>query len=156
MNWRGFCMKLDALTTEQAAEVLGLKAAVFKQLRRAAGLPDPVLKKANACFYDRDELVLFAANNDVAKIIKDTRQQIRSGGKSIRQYNYTGKHKKIAAKPVVKPAKQVVADSLINRFIRGDFLPQEQQSERQAKLNKARLNPPQRVVVHFRGDWHEL
>jgi len=124
MSWRGFCMKSEVLTTEQASEVLGLKVAVFKQLRRAAGLPDPVLKKANNYFYDRNELVLFAKNNDVAKIIKNTRQKIRSGGKSIRAYNYTGNHKKkLIEKPVVKPQKRVVAETMINRFIRGDFLP---------------------------------
>lgn len=89
-------MKSEVLTTEQAAEVFGLKVAVFKQLRRAAGLPDPVLKKANNYFYDKEQLILFAKNNDVTKIIKDTRQKIRSGGKSIRAYNYTGNHKKKA------------------------------------------------------------
>lgn len=140
------------LSTEQACEVLGLKFSVFRQLRRAASLPEPVFKKENAYFYDKNELIEFAKNNDVAKIISETRQKIRSGGKSIRAYNRTGLHAnkaKVKQKPLVEPVKRVVTDTMINRFIRGDFLPSDQQAKRQQKLKKAKLNSPKRVIVHL-------
>lgn len=140
----------DLIDTYEASEVLGLKVTVFRQLRRAAGLPNPVYRKSNNCLYDKNELMIFAKNNDVAKIIKDTRQKIRSSGKSIRAYNYSGNYKKkLTAKPVVTPAKRIVAEAMINQFLRGDFLPQEQQVERQAKLANARLNPPKRHIVNL-------
>ena len=140
----------DLIDTYEASEVLGLKVTVFRQLRRAAGLPNPVYKKSNNCLYDKNELMIFAKNNDVAKIIKDTRQKIRSSGKSIRAYNYSGNYKKkLTAKPVVTPAKRIVAETMINKFLRGDFLPKEQQVERQAKLANARLNPPKRHIVNL-------
>lgn len=140
----------DLIDTYEASEVLGLKVTVFRQLRRAAGLPNPVYKKSNNCLYDKNELMIFAKNNDVAKIIKDTRQKIRSSGKSIRAYNYSGNYKKkLTAKPVVTPAKRIVAETMINQFLRGDFLPKEQQVERQAKLSNARLNPPKRHIVNL-------
>ena len=135
---------------KEAAELLGLKVAVFAQLRRAAGLPDPIEKVGNACFYDREQLIDFAKNNDVAKMIKDTRQKIRSSGKQIRAYNYTGNHKKkLTAKPVVIPEKRVIAETMINQFLRGDFLPKQQQEKRQVKLDNARLNPPKRHIVNL-------
>lgn len=142
----------NLIDAEEAAKTLNLKIAVFRQLRRAAGLPAPALKKANACFYDKYELVQFAKNNDVAKIISETRQKIRSGGKSIRAYNRTGLHAnkaKVKQKPLVEPVKRVVTDTMINRFIRGDFLPSDQQAKRQQKLKKAKLNSPKRVIVHL-------
>ena len=138
------------INAKEAAELLGLKVAVFAQLRRAAGLPDPIEKVGNACFYDREQLIDFAKNNDVAKIIKDTRQRIRSGGKSISAYNRSGKFvKKLTAKPVVMPEKRIVAETMINKFLRGDFLPKQQQVERQVKLDNARLNPPKRHIVNL-------
>lgn len=140
----------DLIDTYEASEVLGLKVTVFRQLRRAAGLPNPVYKKSNNCLYDKNELMIFAKNNDVAKIIKDTRQKIRSSGKSIRAYNYSGNYKKkLTAKPVVTHAKRIIAETMINKFLRGDFLPKEQQVERQAKLANARLNPPKRHIVNL-------
>lgn len=140
----------NLIDTYEAAEVLGLKVAVFRQLRRAAGLPNPVYKKANNCLYDKNELMIFAKNNDVAKMIKDTRQKIRSSGKPIRAYNYTGNHKKkLTAKPVVTPEKRIIAETMINQFLRGDFLPKQQQAERQVKLDNARLNPPKRHIVNL-------
>lgn len=140
----------NLIDTYEAAEVLGLKVAVFRQLRRAAGLPNPVYKKANNCLYDKNELIIFAKNNDVARIIKDTRQKIRSGGKSIRSYNRSGKFvKKLTAKPAVTPEKIIIAETMINKFLRGDFLPKQQQVERQSRLANARLNPPKRHIVHL-------
>lgn len=139
----------NLIDTYEAAEVLGLKVAVFRQLRRAAGLPNPVYKKANNCLYDKNELIIFAKNNDVARIIKDTRQKIRSGGKSIRAYNRSGKFvKKLTAKPIEAKAMDI-SNSMINRFLRGEFLPKEQQAERQGRLANARLNPPKRHIVHL-------
>lgn len=138
------------LSTEQACEVLELKFSVFRQLRRAASLPEPVFKKGNAYFYDKNELMIFAKNNDVAKIISETRRKIRANGKSIRAYNYTGNHKKkLEAKPVVAPEKQIIAETLIFLFIRGKFDPEPRQTMRRLSIENARNNPPKRHVVHL-------
>lgn len=140
----------NLIDTYEAAEVLGLKVTVFRQLRRAAGLPNPVYKKSNNCLYDKNELIIFAKNNDVAKIIKDTRQKIRSSGKPIRAYNYTGNHKKkLTANPAVTPEKIIIAETMINKFLRGDFLPKKQQEDRQVELAKIRANPPKRHIVNL-------
>ena len=141
---------MDLLSTEEACEILGLKFSVFRQLRRAAGLPEPVFKKENAYFYDKHELIEFTKKNDVAKIISETRQKIRAGGKSIRAYNYTGNHKKkLTAKPVVTPEKRIVAETLICLFIRGKFDPEPRQTMRRLFIENARNNPPKRHVVHL-------
>jgi len=138
------------LSTEQACEILGLKFSVFRQLRRAAGLPDPVFKEGSAYFYDKNELMIFAKNNDVAKIISETRRKIRAGGKNIRAYNYTGNHKKkLTAKPVVASEKRIVAETLICLFIRGKFDPEPRQTMRRLSIENARNNPPKRHVVYL-------
>jgi hypothetical protein len=138
------------LSTEQACEILGLKFSVFRQLRRAASLPEPVFKKENAYFYDKNELIEFAKNNDVAKIISETRQKIRAGGKSIKSYNRTGNHKKkLTAKPVVTPEKRIIAETLICLFIRGKFDPEPRQTMRRISIENVRKNPPKRHIVRL-------
>lgn len=140
------------IDTDEAANVLELKPAVFRQLRRAAGLPAPVFKKGNACFYNKNELIDFVKNNDVAKIISETRHKIRYSGKSSRAYNRTGLHAnkaKAKDKPVRQPEKIVIPNTMMAQFIRGDFLPVQQQIERQQRLSQAKFNPPKRVIVHL-------
>ena len=97
-------MQVDA---EEAARIFGMSKGQFNCWRVKAGFPEPVLTVIRANFFDREELEMFAKNNDIQQLVREAR--------------YNRNHGLVVIKKRKKKIIPKASQTLMARFIRGEF-----------------------------------
>ena len=135
----------DVISLNQIANIIGISDKNFRNYTQKINMPAQLPNQKSfgrKKMFNRAEIMHWLKVNDIKKLIF-----------SIRANEYR------AAKPDAKPyvPKQIRLNtendkkqkqlSLMSQFIRGDFATSHQQIERRAKIEAAKANRPERVIL---------
>ena len=135
----------DVISLNQIALIIGISEKSFKNYTQKISMPAQLPNQKSfgrKKMFNRAEIMHWLENNDIRKLISYLRsEQYRAENPNAKPYV----PKQIRLN--VENDKKQKQLSLMSQFIRGDFATSHQQIERRAKIEAAKANRPERVIL---------
>lgn len=131
----------DLITLNEIANKIGISEKNFRNYTTKINMPAslPYQKSyGRKQVFNRVEINQWLEKNDILKTIREIRAHTKKRNKP---YVPRAIKKQVQQQKIEKPL------SLMSRFIRGDFDPKEKRLKRQAWIEQARANRPERLVL---------